>query len=97
MGLEHDASEARISTGIPQLDEMMGGQGYFRGSSVLVSGTAGTGKSSLAAQFVAEACRQGTRALHFAFEESQNQIDRHQYKRPGDDDPRPAAGDGRAW
>ena len=77
VGLEHDASEARISTGIPQLDEMMGGQGYFRGSSVLVSGTAGTGKSSLAAQFVAEACRQGTRALHFAFEESQNQIIRN--------------------
>jgi circadian clock protein KaiC len=77
VGLDHAASEIRISTGIPQLDEMMTGRGYFRGSSVLVSGTAGTGKSSVAAQFIAEACRQGKRALHFAFEESQNQIVRN--------------------
>ena len=62
LGLEHAASDERISTGIPRLDEMLGGKGFYRGSSVLVSGTAGTGKTSLAAHFVAAACRRG-RAL----------------------------------
>ena len=60
----------RISTGIPRLDAMLGGKGYFRGSSVLVSGTAGTGKTSLAAHFADAACRRGERCLYFAFEES---------------------------
>ena len=56
---------------------MLGGQGYFRGSSVLVSGTAGTGKTSLAATFADAACRRGERCLYFAFEESQSQIVRN--------------------
>ncbi len=56
---------------------MLGGAGYYRGSSVLVSGTAGTGKSSLAAHFAAAACRRGERALYFAFEESPSQIMRN--------------------
>lgn len=74
LGLEHSASTQRVSSGIPQLDEMLGGKGYFRGSSVLVSGTAGTGKSSVAAAFVSAAAARGERALYFAFEESASQI-----------------------
>jgi len=54
---------------VPQLDAMLGG-GYYRGSSVLVSGTAGSGKSSLAVHFAAAACRRGERVVYFAFEES---------------------------
>lgn len=77
LGLEHPASSERVSTGDPRLDAMMGGKGYYRGSSVLVTGTAGTGKSSLAAHFVDAACRRGERCLYFAFEESQNQIIRN--------------------
>jgi len=72
--LEHKVSNERISTGIPRLDTMLGGKGYFRGSSVLVSGTAGTGKSSIAALFAQAASKRGERCLYFAFEESQNQI-----------------------
>ena len=68
--LEHPASSERVSTGISRLDTMLEGQGYFRGSSVLVTGTAGTGKSSLAAHFVDAACRRGERCIYFAFEES---------------------------
>jgi circadian clock protein KaiC len=75
--LDHPVSSERISTGVPRLDAMMGGEGYYRGSSILVSGTAGTGKSSLAATFVDAACRRGERALYFAFEESRNQIIRN--------------------
>jgi circadian clock protein KaiC len=77
LGLDHRVSSDRISTGIPRLDAMMGGEGFYRGSSILVSGTAGTGKSSLAAAFVDAACRRGERALYFAFEESSNQIIRN--------------------
>ena len=77
IGLDHDASSARVSTGIPRLDTMLGGEGYYRGSSVLVTGTAGTGKSSMAAHFVDAACRRGERCLYFAFEESRNQIIRN--------------------
>jgi len=77
IGLDHAASTERVSTGIPRLDTMLGGQGYFRGSSVLVSGTAGVGKSSMAAHFVDAACRRGERCLYFAFEESRNQIIRN--------------------
>jgi circadian clock protein KaiC len=54
--LRHTASDARVPTGVPALDEMFGGPGYFRGSSILVSGAAGTGKTSLGAQFVDAAC-----------------------------------------
>jgi len=77
LDLQHPASTERISTGIAQLDTMLGGRGYFRGSTVLVSGTAGTGKSSLAAHFVDAACRRGERCLYFAFEESLHQITRN--------------------
>lgn len=77
MGLNHTASSQRISTGIAQLDEMLGGKGYFRGSSILLSGTAGTGKTSAAAAFVDAAARRGERALYFAFEESPSQITRN--------------------
>ncbi len=74
LGLTHEAPDERVSTGIARLDAMLGGQGYHRGSSVLVSGSAGTGKSSLAAAFVAAAARRGETCLYFAFEESESQI-----------------------
>lgn len=74
LGLDHKASSQRVKTGVPGLDDMMGNLGYFRGSSVLVTGTAGTGKSSIAASFANAACQRGERALYFAFEESQSQI-----------------------
>ncbi len=77
LGLQQPASTKRISTGITRLDAMLGGTGYYRGSSVLISGTAGTGKSSLAAHFAAAACRRGERTLYFAFEESPSQIMRN--------------------
>lgn len=77
IGLDHAASSERVSTGIPRLDTMIGGKGYYQGSSVLVTGTAGTGKSSMAAHFVDAACRRGERCLYFAFEESRNQIIRN--------------------
>ena len=79
LGLDHPASSERIPTGVPRLDTMLGGKGYFRGSSILVSGTAGTGKSSLAAHFVNATCARGERCLYFAFEESQNQIIRNMH------------------
>jgi len=77
LGLEQAASTQRIPTGVARLDAMLGGAGYYRGSSVLISGTAGTGKTSLAAHFAEAACRRGERALFFAFEESPNQIMRN--------------------
>ncbi len=77
LGLNYPVSTERISTGIPRLDTMLGGQGYFRGSSILVSGTPGTGKTSLAAYFADAACRRGERCLYLAFEESANQIVRN--------------------
>ncbi len=77
LGLDYAVTSERVSTGIPRLDSMLGGQGYYRGSSVLVSGTAGTGKTSLAAYFADAACRRGERCLYLAFEESQDQIIRN--------------------
>jgi circadian clock protein KaiC len=77
IGLQHEVSSERVSTGIPRLDTMLGGEGLYRGSSVLVSGTAGAGKSSLGAHAVAAACRAGERCLYFAFEESEAQITRN--------------------
>lgn len=77
LGLKHRVTSQRISTGIPRLDAMLGGKGYFRGSSILVSGTAGTGKTSVAAHFVDAACRRGERSVFFAFEESPSQIIRN--------------------
>jgi circadian clock protein KaiC len=77
LGLTHRASSERLSSGTQELDEMLGGQGYFRGSTVLVSGTAGTGKTSLAAHFADAACRRGERVLYLLFEESPLQLVRN--------------------
>jgi len=74
VGLECPAPTEQISSGIPRLDTMLRGGGFYRGSSILVSGGAGTGKSSMAAHFVRAACARGERALYFGFEESQAQI-----------------------
>jgi circadian clock protein KaiC len=74
MGLDHTVSDQRISTGVPRLDTMLGGKGVYRGSSLLVSGTAGSGKSSLAASFARACGERCERCLYFAFEESQDQI-----------------------
>ena len=74
LGLAHAAPADRMSTGIPHLDAMLGGEGVYRGSSVLVSGTAGSGKSSIAAHVAAACCARGEKCLYFAFEESQAQI-----------------------
>ena len=72
--LEHGASTERISMGVPALDEMLGGQGVYRGSSVLFSGTAGVGKTSLACHAADACCRRGERCLYIAFEESEAQL-----------------------
>jgi circadian clock protein KaiC len=70
-------SEERISSGVPRLDTMLSGKGFYRGTTILVSGTAGTGKTSLAASFVDAACRRGERCLYFSFEESSSQLIRN--------------------
>lgn len=75
--LQHEVSRQRITSGIPALDNMLGGKGFFRGSSILVSGTAGTGKTSIAACFAHETCRRKERCIYFAFEESPQQIIRN--------------------
>ena len=75
--LAHTVSDERISSGVPDLDDMLEGQGYYRGSSVLLSGTAGTGKTSLAASFVDAACRRGEKCLFLAYEESPEQLMRN--------------------
>ena len=75
--LKYAVSDERISTGIPALDHMLGGKGYFRGSSILVSGTAGTGKTSVAAHFADAACARGERCIIFSFEESADQVTRN--------------------
>jgi circadian clock protein KaiC len=77
LGLDHDAPAERVSSGIARLDVMLGGKGFYRGSSILGSGTAGAGKTSIAAHFVDVACRRGERSLFFAFEESPRQIVRN--------------------
>ena len=79
LNLNHKTSSKRMSSGITRLDTMLDGKGYYQGSSILVSGTAGTGKSSLAAHFVNAACTRGEHCLYFAFEESQNQIIRNMH------------------
>jgi len=75
--LDHEAPAQRISSGIPDLDGMLGGKGFYQGSSVLISGSSGTGKTSIAAHLVEAACRRGERCLYFAFEESPRQIIRN--------------------
>jgi circadian clock protein KaiC len=77
VGLNHPVSNRRISTGIPRLDTMLGGKGYFRGGSILLSGTAGTGKTSVVTSFIDAACRRRERCIFFAFEESPAQIIRN--------------------
>lgn len=77
VGLDYNVSSERISTGIPRLDTMFGGKGFFRGSSILISGTAGTGKTTFAAQFINQACRNDEKCLYYAFEESTRQIIRN--------------------
>jgi len=77
LGLEHIVSNERISSGIKALDEMLEGKGYYRGSTILVSGTAGIGKTSTAAHFAEAACKRGERVLYFCFEESPNQLMRN--------------------
>lgn len=77
LSLNHEVSSKRISTGIPRLDSMLDGKGFYRGSTILVTGMAGSGKSSLAASFVLAACQRGERCLYFAFEESPSQIMRN--------------------
>lgn len=75
--LDHKVSKDRISSGIEDLDTMLEGLGFFRGSSILVSGTSGSGKSTVAAHFADETCRSGKRALYIAFEESSAQVTRN--------------------
>lgn len=77
LGLDYAASASRVSSGIRRLDTMLSGKGYFRASTVLVSGTAGTGKTSIASQFVEAACRRKERVLYFTFEESPDQLVRN--------------------
>ena len=77
LGLQHGMSSGRLSTGVPDLDTMLGGKGYARGSSILVSGGPGTGKTSLAGYLADATCRRGELCLYFAFEESLAQIERN--------------------
>jgi circadian clock protein KaiC len=77
MALRHKVSSEVISTGVPDLDAMLAPGGFYRGTSVLMSGTAGTGKTSFASAFARSVCERGERALYFAFEESPDQIARN--------------------
>ncbi len=77
ISLNNKVSSERISSGIPELDRMLGGKGFFKGSSILVSGTGGTGKTSIANYFANSCCNSGARCLYFAFEESPAQIARN--------------------
>jgi circadian clock protein KaiC len=79
LALNHKVSSERIATGIPRLDAMLGGRGFFRGSSILLTGTPGTGKTIISANFAQAAARRGERVLFFSFEESPNQIIRNMY------------------
>jgi circadian clock protein KaiC len=77
MGLNYVVTNQRVSTGVARLDAMLGGKGYYKGSSILISGTAGSGKTSLAAGFVDSLCRKGKRCMYYSFEESPEQIIRN--------------------
>lgn len=77
LNMDYQVSMERIPTGIERLDSMISGGGYYRGSSILVSGTAGTGKSSLGASFVSASCKRGEKAIYFSFEEAPQQIIRN--------------------
>jgi circadian clock protein KaiC len=75
--LDYAVGEERVSSGIPRLDAMLGGKGFYRGSLILVSGTAGTGKTAVAASFADAACHRGEKTMYFAFEESSQQVVRN--------------------
>jgi circadian clock protein KaiC len=75
--LEHEAPMERVSSGLPALDDMLGGKGFYRASTILMSGTAGTGKTTMAAHFVNAACERGEKCLYFLFEESPSQMIRN--------------------
>jgi circadian clock protein KaiC len=75
--LQHKVWNERVSSGIPDLDKMLEGQGYYRGTSILVTGTAGSGKTSVSAAFIDAACRRGKRCLFIDFEESRDQVARN--------------------
>ena len=77
LGLDHDAPSKRISSGITRLDSMLGGKGFYQGSSIMITGASGSGKSSIMAHFVDAACRRGERCLYLASEESPRQIVRN--------------------
>ena len=77
LGLNHESSNERISSGVPQLDDMLGGKATTAARQILVSGTAGTGKTSLAAHFALATCKRGERCLYLAFEESPSQLMRN--------------------
>jgi len=77
VGLDYEVSSERVSSGIPRLDAMLGGKGYFRGSSIFVTGTPGTGKTSIASAFAEAACRRREKCIYFAFEESKDQLFRN--------------------
>ena len=79
LSLNHKVSGERIATGIPRLDAMLGGKGFFRGSSILLTGTPGTGKTIISANFAQAAARRGERVLYFSFEESPDQITRNMH------------------
>jgi circadian clock protein KaiC len=79
LSLNHKVSDERIATGIPRLDAMLGGKGFFRGSSILLTGTPGTGKTIISANFAQAAARRGERVLFFSFEESPDQIIRNMH------------------
>ncbi len=79
LSLNHDVSMERVGTGIPRLDAMLGGRGFFRGSSILLTGTPGTGKTIVACKFADAACRRGEKTMFFSFEESPNQIIRNMH------------------
>jgi len=77
LGLKHIVSNKRVSSGIAAIDKMLEDKGFYKGSSVLISGTAGVGKTSISAHFADAACRRGERVLFFCFEESPNQLMRN--------------------
>lgn len=77
LSLDHEVSAERISSGIPSLDDMLEKKGFYRGSSILITGTAGVGKTSISSHFANSICKKGKRCLYFAFEESINQIARN--------------------